>query len=157
MTQPATSNPLGERIAPPLLLVIQSPRWQSQMQRLLEGFDFCSSAHWLLTIDQATSLVDSNRAAAMVVEIPADFASAPEPTLLQVARLCNNPQQCPLFLIGDAEAEPYSDVFREAGAADLCTSMLSFENFGLRVTCHLENHLRGELTVEQTVVARLPW
>lgn len=157
MIKQATSSSLGDRIAPPLLLVIHSARWQSQMRRLLEGLEPHCSPEWLLTIDQTSALAHSNRAAAIVVETPANFASKPEPTLLQVARLCNNPQQCPLFLLGDASVEPWSDVFREAGAREVCTSMLRFENFGLRVARHLENHLLRELTVEQTVVARLPW
>ena len=131
--------------------------YKRQVQRLCEGLESWTHTHSLLSIEQANSLVYSNPTAALVVEIPDGFASDPDPTVLQVARLCNNPQRCPLFLLGGADAEPWSDIFREAGVAELCTSVLSFENFGLRLVRHLENHVRSELTVEQTVVARLPW
>lgn len=144
-------------VTPPLLVVVRSPRWTSQIQSWLENLPYTPKAHWLTDVQQARELSRLNHRAAMVFETPEKFGSDPQPFLSQLADLCNNPQQCPLFLLGDSSAEPWKNVFREAGAADICSSMLEFEKFSQRLGRYLENNVRSELSVEQTVIARLPW
>lgn len=144
-------------IAPPVVAALRSPRWTSQVQRCLERMTLSSRVHWQPDFESAQKIALSQRDTVLIAELPAAFSSKPLPFLKSILPLCNNSQQCCLFLLGDDSADPWQGLLREAGATDVCTSMLDFENMWLKVERHLKNSLIDDLTVEQTVAARLPW
>jgi hypothetical protein len=113
--------------------------------------------HWLLDIESAQSIAIANRHAPLIVECPETFASKPKLLLNPILRLCNNAQNSPLFLLGDSTIEPWQNILLEAGATDVCSSILDFEKTWQRVVRHLKISTSYNLTVEQTVTARLPW
>ena len=150
-------KPSSTAIAPPVAVALRSPRWTSQVQRNLDRLTVSARIHWLPDFESAQKVALSQRAAVLVAELPASFSSRPQPFLKTILPLCNNSQHCCLFLLGDDSADPWQGLLREAGATDVCTSMLDFKNMWLKVERHLKNSLIDDLTVEQTVAARLPW
>ena len=157
LRKPPMNKPKASFVTPPLLVLAHLPRWNSQIQRWIEQLSFAPQAHWLLSLDEIEGLVLQNHRAAIIVELPSNFSAKPESTLPEFTRLCNNPQQCPLFGLGDETADPWRGILTEAGATDVCCSVLDFANFSRRIERHLKNSVRDELSVEQKVAARLPW
>lgn len=151
------SKPASMPVTPPVLVLIRSPRWRSQVQRWIEGLEFSPPIHWLLNGEEASELMLRHHQASFVMELPRNFDANPNSTLTEITRLYNNPQQCPLFLLGDDSVDKWKPLLREAGAVDVCSSILDFEDFSLRIAQHLKNSVQDELTVEQKVEARLPW
>jgi len=134
-----------------------SPRWRSQIQRSTESVSPTPNVHWLLDFESARKFIVSNECSVIIAELPESFAQQPDATLLLIAELCNNPQQCPLFLLGDDSTDPWRAVLAEAGAHETCCSILDYGKAWSRIERLLKNRPTGELTVEETVSARLPW
>jgi len=148
----------SKSIAPPSVAVAtQTPRWQSQIQRGFESLQPSPRVHSLLDFESTRKFIVTNACAALIVELPQSFAQKPNPTLELVTELCNNPQRCPLFLLGDDSADPWRDILAEAGANETCCSMLDFVKAWPRLERHLKNSGTSELSVEEMVTARLPW
>ncbi len=144
-------------VPPSIVLAVRSPRWRSQVQRFIERLDPAPTVHWTPGFDSVASQAIANPSSVMIAELPDSFSSLPIQSLNLVARLCNNSQQCPLFLLGNESAEPWRMVLAEAGATDTCCSILDFEKICLQIGRHLENQSNSDLSVEETVEARLPW
>ena len=140
-----------------IAVATQTPRWQSQIQRSIESLRPSPRVHSLLDFDSARKFIVTNACAALIAELPQSFTQQPNPTLELVTELCNNPQQCPLFLLGDHSADPWRDILTEAGAHETCCSMLDFVKAWPRLERHLKNCGTSDLSVEEMVAARLPW
>ena len=144
-------------VSPAIVSAVRTPRWQSQIQRLTEQLDPTPTVHWIPGFDSVEPLVIANPSAVLIVELPESFSDQPTPSLTLITSLCNNAQQCPLFLLCDESAERWPGVLMEAGASGVCCSVLDFEKVRLQIERHLKNRAIRNLTVEETVVARLPW
>lgn len=140
-----------------IVVVAHSPRWQSQIQRSVKSLEQTAKVHWLLDFESARKFIVSNECSAMIVELPDSFTQKPKATLNLVVELCNNPQQCPLFLLGDASIDPWRTILAEAGATDTCGSILDYVKAWPRIERLLKIRPTHDLTVEETVAARLPW
>lgn len=148
----------NDRTAPQSIAVAaHSPRWQSQIQRSIEQLSQPPNVHWLPDFASARQFIIANDCAAIIAELPASFSQHPDSTLQLTTSLCNNPQQCPLFLLGDDSIDPWRTVLAEAGATETCGSILDYVKAWPRIERHLKNRPTVELTVEETVAARLPW
>ncbi|QEG24708.1 hypothetical protein [Mariniblastus fucicola] len=144
-------------VAPSIAVATQTPRWRSQVQRGIDSARPMPQVHWLLDFDSARNFIVSNECAALIVELPDGFSERPQQVLERVADLCNNPQHCPLFLLAAPSADPWRAVLAEAGATETCCSVLDFVKMWPRVERHLKTCLIGDLSVEEKVIARLPW
>ena len=151
-----SSNP-GQNIPASIVVVAHSPRWQSQIQRSTQRLSQTPKVHWLLDFESARKFVISNECSALFVELPDSFTQHPEASLNLIVELCNNPQQCPLFLFGDDSIDPRRAILAEAGANDTCCSILDYVKAWPRIERLLKIRPTRELTVEETVAARLPW
>lgn len=140
-----------------IAVATHSPRWQSQLQRSAEQLSPSPNVHWLPDFRSARQFIISNECSAIVAELPVSFSQQPDTTLELVADLCNNPQQCPLFLLADDSVDPWRSVLAEAGATETCCSILDYVKAWPRIARHLKNRPTQDLTVEETVAARLPW
>jgi len=79
MSKRTTNNTADSRIlTPPLLVVVRSPRWSSQLQVWLEGLRYAPKVHWLTDYQQARELSRSNHKAALLFEVPEKFSADPE-------------------------------------------------------------------------------
>lgn len=147
-------------VSPPIVASIQSPRWTSRVQNGIESLAVSPRVHWVLDIESAKAIIVANRKAALIVECPESLPSNPralQALLASLPAFCNNAQNSPIFLLGDQAIEPWRPVLLEAGATDVCSSILDFEKTWQKVTRHLKISTSHDLTVEQTVSARLPW
>lgn len=144
-------------VSPPVVAAIHSPRWASQVQSGIESLPVAPRVHWVLDIESARDIATGSRNAAMIVECPDTFPSNPQPLLNSILGFCNNAQNSPLFMMGDHTTEPWRNVLLEAGATEVCSSILDFEETWQRVARHLKISTKRDLTVEQTAAARLPW
>jgi len=144
-------------VVPPIVTVVRSPRWTSQVRRGIEALDVAPRLHWLLDLEAAHRVAISNHHAVLIVECQDAFPSKPASLLDPLAGLCNNAQNAPVFLLGDESIEPWRKLLIEGGAVEVCTSILDFEKMWQRVIRHLKISTTDDLTVEQTVAGRLPW
>jgi len=140
-----------------IAVATQSPRWQSQVRRNIDSLSPTPKVHWLLDFASARKFIVSNECALIIVELPDSFTQQPDATLALVTELCNNPQQCPLFLLGDDSIDPWRSVLAAAGATETCCSILDYVKAWPRIERLLKKRPTRELTVEETVTARLPW
>ena len=147
----------SSKISPPIVAAVRSPRWRSQIERFVEQLEPSPPVHWKLGFDSVVSFAIAHPSSVLIAELPDSFAQAPIESLKLVSSLCNNPQQCPLLLLGDESTEPWRDILTEAGATATCCSILDFEKVCLQIDRHLENHAISDLSVEDAVAARLPW
>jgi len=148
----------NNRTAPQSIAVAtHSPRWQSQIQRSVEQLSQPPKVHWLPDFASARQFIIANDCELIVAELPASFSQQPDAALELTTSLCNNPHHCPLFLLGDDSVDPWRAVLAEAGASETCCSILDYVKAWPRIVRHLKNCPSQELTVEETVAARLPW
>lgn len=150
-----TSNSL--MVPPSIALVTRTPRWRSQLRQSCERLESSPHVHWLLDLDSIHTFLATTHCDALLAELPADFTGQPTKFLNRVVNLCNNAQQCPLFLLADESVEGWQNLLCEAGATETCCSMLDFHMMWQRVERHLKNCRIEDLTVEERVAARLPW
>ena len=145
--------------APPasIAVVAHSPRWQSQIQRSIKKLERTAKVHWLLDFESARKFIVSNECTVLIVELPDSFTEQSSASLNLIVELCNNPQQCPLFLLGDDSIDPWRAILAEAGATDTCGSILDYVKAWPRIERLLKIRPTHDLSVEETVTARLPW
>ena len=155
MNHDHSSDRLG--VPASIVVVAHSPRWQSQIQRSLKNLEQTPKVHWLLDFESARKFIVSNECTVLIVELPDSFTEQSKATLNLVVELCNNPQQCPLFLLGDDSIDPWRAILAEAGANDTCGSILDYVKVWPRIERLLKIRPTQDLTVEETVAARLPW
>ena len=144
-------------VPPSIAVATHSPRWQSKVQRGIASLEPSPRVHSLLDFESARKFIVSNDSAALIAELPKSFAWQPNRTLELVTELCNNPQQCPLFLLGDESADAWRDILAEAGAHETCCSILDFVKAWPRLERLLKKRGTSNLSVEEMVAARLPW
>ena len=147
----------SQTVPAPIVVAVRSPRWRSQVQRYLEGLGLSPTVHWLPGFDSIANAAIAYPSAALIAELPDSFSVEPGKPLKLVANLCNNSQQCPLFLLGDGSTEPWVKVLAEAGATATCCSILDFGKICSQLGRHIENSATSRLSVEEATLARLPW